>query len=96
MGFEREFSAMPTGHRVELEERQRLVISGVEDVERFDEQTIVLTTTMGELEIQGEGLHIETLSLNGGELKVDGEIQALIYGDGQRETGGFFARLFGA
>ena len=96
MGFERETPHLPTGHHVELEERRRLVISGVEDVERFDEQTIVLTTTMGELEIQGEELHIETLSLNGGELKVDGEVHALIYGDGQRESGGFFARLFGA
>ena len=95
MGFERETPHLPTGHHVALEERRRLVISGVEDVERFDEQTIVLTTTMGELEIQGEGLHIEQLSLDGGDLKVDGDVRALIYDTETRGEGGFFARLFG-
>jgi len=52
-------------HHLVLEQRERLVISGVEEVARFDEETIVLTTTMGELEIQGEDLHIEKLSLEG-------------------------------
>ena len=95
MGYEKERIGMPASHHLILEERERLMISGVEDVARFDEETIVLTTSMGELEIQGEGLHIETLSLDGGDLKVDGTVHALIYSDGERETGGFFARLFG-
>lgn len=94
MGQERERSFV-TGHHLVLEERAKLMISGVEDVARFDEQTIVLTTTMGELEIQGEGLHIEQLSLDGGDLKVDGDIRALIYDTDPGEGGGFFARLFG-
>lgn len=49
-----------------LEDRSRLTVSGVEEVERFDENTVVLSTAQGGLEIQGEGLHIEKLSLDGG------------------------------
>jgi len=82
-------------HHLVLEQRERLVISGVEEVARFDEETIVLTTSMGDLEIQGEGLHIEKLSLEGGELHVDGSISALIYESQQQEQGGFLRRLLG-
>ena len=82
-------------HRLVLEQREHLVISGVEEVARFDEETIVLTTTMGELEIQGEGLHIEKLSLEGGELHVDGTVTALIYTAEGREEPGFLRRLLG-
>lgn len=83
------------GHQILLEQRERLVISGVEEVHRFDEETIVLTTTMGGLEIQGENLHIEKLALEGGELHVDGRVSALLYDTGMEETGGFFRRLLG-
>ena len=50
---------------------------------------------MGELEIQGEGLHIEKLSLEGGELHVDGTVTALIYETASREEPGFLRRLLG-
>ncbi len=83
------------GHRVILEEREQLVISGVEEVESFDESAIYLTTAQGTLEIQGEGLHIEKLSLDGGDLKVEGRVNALVYGEENRPRGGLFARLLG-
>ena len=83
------------GHHIILEEREQLVISGVEEVESFDESTIFLTTVQGALEIQGEGLHIEKLSLDGGDLKVEGRVNALIYGEENRVRGGLFARLLG-
>lgn len=82
------------GHHIILEEREQLVVSGVEEVESFDEGTILLTTVQGGLEIQGEGLHIEKLSLDGGDLKVDGDIDAVSYeDDGPGSRGGFLARL---
>lgn len=89
------YETSDTGHHLLLEQRERLVISGVEEVARFDEESILLTTTMGELEIQGENLHIEKLSLEGGELHVDGTVSALLYGSGEREEPGFLRRLFG-
>ena len=82
-------------HRIILEEREQLIVSGVEEVERFDEETILLTTAQGALEIQGEGLHIEKLSLDGGDLKVEGRVNALLYGEENRPRGGLFARLLG-
>ena len=83
------------GHHIILEEREQLVVSGVEEVESFDENTILLTTAQGGLEIQGEGLHIEKLSLDGGDLKVEGRVNALIYGEERRERGGLLSRLLG-
>ena len=82
-------------HRIMLEEREQLVISGVEEVESFDENTILLITAQGALEIQGEGLHIEKLSLDGGDLKVEGRVNALIYGEENRSRGGLLSRLLG-
>ena len=81
-------------HRVTLEGRERLTISGVEEVERFDENTIVMDTLGGALVVRGEDLHIETLSLDGGDLKVEGSIDSLTYEDDRRERGSLLARLF--
>lgn len=80
-------------HHVVLEERKRLTVSGVEDVERFDENAIVLSTAQGAMTISGENLHIEKLSLDGGDLKVEGDIESLIYENDRGSRDGFFARL---
>ena len=83
------------GHRVVLDGRERLTVSGVPGVESFDENTIVMSTSRGTLVIRGENLHIEKLSLDGGDLKVEGDIDALTYEDGGRDrSGGLLARLF--
>ena len=82
-------------HRLELTGREHLLVSGVEDVERFDETGIVMSTTAGLLVITGQDLHIGKLSLEGGELSVDGRIDSLSYEDQPRSSGGFFSRLFG-
>lgn len=95
MPYENDRVPAGTGHRIVLEDREQLLISGVEEVESFDEGSILLTTAQGGLEIQGEGLHIEQLSLDGGDLKVEGLICALTYDASGRERGGLFSRLFG-
>ena len=83
-------------HRLELLGREHLTVSGVEDVERFDENCIVMATSVGTLIVTGEELHIGKLSLDGGELHVDGHIDAVNYeGQVQHRGGGLFARLFG-
>ena len=64
-------------HHLILEDRGRLTVSGVEDVESFDENTIVMNTAQGTLVVRGEELHIEKLSLDGGDLKVEGDIDSL-------------------
>ena len=89
-------------HRLQLEGREKLSVSGVEDVVRFDENCIVTTTsagtlitTAGVLVIMGEDLHIGKLSLDGGEMQVDGRIDAVNYEDTEVRQGSFLSRLFG-
>ncbi len=82
-------------HRVTLEGRDRLTVSGVEDVDRFDESEIVMTTAEGALVVTGENLHIDKLSLDGGELHVDGRVDALSYEDAAPMRGGLLSRLLG-
>lgn len=91
-----EFNVMPQeAHRLELVGRERLTVSGVEDVERFDETGIVMSTSAGTLVITGEELHIGKLSLDGGELHVEGLIDSVAYEDQPSGRGGFWGRLFG-
>ena len=92
MGYE---VAAAARHHVTMEDRRGLTVSGVEDVERFDENTIVMSTTAGTLVIAGENLHIGKLSLDGGELHVDGQIDSLSYEDQSYSRGGLLSRLFG-
>ena len=92
----REYHTMPAGeHRLELVGREHLTVTGVEDVERFDETGIVMSTSAGTLVIAGEELHIGKLSLDGGELHVDGRIDAVIYEDQPAQRGSLLSRLFG-
>lgn len=94
MPYEEKRPRVESAHHIILEEREQLAVSGVEEVESFDESTIVMYTCKGTLVVRGEGLHIEKLSLDGGDLKVEGAIDALSYEDSGREKGGLFSRLF--
>ena len=85
----------PVGHHLVLEERESLTVSGVEEVESFDENTIVMVTVQGVLIVRGEELHIEKLSLDGGDLKVEGMVESLTSEEDRSRRGGFFSRLLG-
>ena len=82
-------------HRLELTGWEHLIVSGVDDVERFDETGIVMSTSAGMLVVAGENLHIGKLSLEGGELYVDGRIDAVTYEEESGSRGGLFGRIFG-
>ena len=85
----------PMDHHLILEDRERLTVSGVEEVESFDENTIVMVTAQGVLIVRGENLHIEKLSLDGGDLKVEGMVESLTYEEDRGRRGSFFSRLLG-
>ena len=82
-------------HQLQLLGREQLSVSGVEDVDRFDDTCIVMTTADGTLIVTGEELHIGKLSLDGGELHVDGRIASLSYEDAPADRGDLWSRLFG-
>lgn len=92
MADEKRISAMP--HNLVLEDRRMLTVSGVSDVDSFDEETVVVFTDLGELTVRGSNLHINRLSVDVGELTVEGNIAALIYSDEAPRSGGFFSKVF--
>ncbi|HIT79802.1 MAG TPA: sporulation protein YabP [Candidatus Faecivivens stercorigallinarum] len=77
-------------HRLSLDSRKRLELTGVKQVECFDDTFAVLDTTMGRLEIRGQGLAILDLSSDGGDLSMTGTVSALFYQDDQPRA--FFGR----
>lgn len=79
-----------------LENRKKLSISGTEDVESFDEETIVLYTELGVLTVKGEGLHLNKLSIESGEVAIEGDIISITYSDGDASSRGMglFGKLF--
>ena len=80
-------------HSLQLEGREKLSLSGVEDVTGFDESLIVLSTAQGELSIRGEQLHIGRIDLDAGELEVCGSIRELSYSEAGPARS-LWARLF--
>ena len=78
-----------TVHNLILENRRKFSVSGVEDVESFNEEEIVLRTAEhGILVIKGEGLHINKLSTDTGDVNIAGEITDMNYIDSSRKTKG--------
>lgn len=66
-------------HKLTLSERKQLTMTGVTEVVSFDDGAVVLHTQLGTLEIQGEELKLKTLSIDGGQVAVDGHICGLLY-----------------
>lgn len=72
-------------HKLTLNERKHLTLSGVTEVVSFDDETVVLKTSMGTLTVHGQNLQLKNLSLDGGQVAVDGAIAAFIYEDPRPE-----------
>ena len=83
-----------TVHNVILEGRERISISGVIDVESFDEGEIIMETCKGNLIISGEGLKVEKLSIETGDTVVEGNITGLEYSEKGSNKGSFWSKIF--
>ena len=70
---------MKKPHILTLDNRKLLTLSGVEDVSGFDEQTINVKLSDATLVVKGAGLHISKLSLESGDVVIDGLITSLQY-----------------
>lgn len=68
-------------HNLILKSRKELSITGVVDVDSFDEETVIAYTDIGELTVKGENLHISKINLDTGDLFLDGTISSLSYSD---------------
>lgn len=81
-------------HNLILENRRNLSLGGIDDVIDFNEENVTLSGQWGILSVRGENLHISKLSLETGEVTLDGKINALIYSEDRQEKNGVFSRLF--
>ena len=84
-------------HSIVIHNRKGSFVTGVKDVISFDLKSIVLETEQGMLSMKGDDLHVSRLSLDQGEVDVDGRIDSLIYSEvsglGQKGES-LFAKLF--
>ena len=81
-------------HKLTLNQRNSLTMTGVTEVVSFDDTSVILRTGLGTLVIQGRDLQLKQLSLEGGQAAVEGTVSALIYEE-PRQSGGWARRLFG-
>jgi len=93
MPYPTQSQALEKPHSISLESREKLTVTGVMDVESFDENLIVLDTVRGVLLVRGQDLHLQLLSLEGGQAVVDGLVDSLSYEEERK--GGLFGRLLG-
>lgn len=74
-------------HNLVMENRKRLVISGVKEVEGFTETEVSLYTDMGQLTVRGKNLHVNQVNTDTGELIMTGDmVNSLVYSDKTRRT----------
>ncbi len=82
-------------HTLILDNRKILTLSGISNVDSFDEGSVVAYTDIGELSIKGNNLHIAKLNLDTGEMVLDGEIVSMVYSNNQNVSSkGILSRLF--
>ncbi len=91
MAYE-ESKAAPQPHRLTLDDRRKLWVTGVQEVESFDEDEVAVHTVKGLMVVRGEGLKVEKLEKTSGELTVSGLVQSMEYSDTEGR-GGFWSRL---
>lgn len=82
-----------TAHNLVMEERRKLSLSGILDVDSFDDETVIAYTESGQMTIKGRQLHVNKFSVETGDMVLEGEIFAISYCDEKRTTG-FFSKLF--
>ena len=84
---------MQLPHKLTLNQRSSLNMDGVTEVVSFDDTAVILRTGLGTLSVQGRDLQLKTLTLDGGQVAVEGNISALIYEEPR--PAGWFRQLFG-
>lgn len=87
-----EQSVLP--HKLVLNERKLLTVTGVTEVVSFDDTSVIAQTDLGTLVVQGKDLQLKTLLPEGGQVIVEGSIASLVYEE-PRPAGSLWRRLLG-
>jgi sporulation protein YabP len=86
----------PKAQNITLENREKMNVTGVIDVQSFNDECVVIETDLGLLIVRGVDLHISKLNLESGELFIEGDINSCEYDDKHAGSsgGGFFSKMF--
>lgn len=88
-------STKPISQNVILENREKLKVTGVIDIESFNDECIVALTELGKLIVHGKGLKIKNLNLENTDLSITGSIYCCEYNDkGKGKNTGITSKLF--
>ena len=82
-------------HRIVFSRRKQGSITGVRDVISFDAREVSLDTEDGLLTIRGSDLHVNRLTVEKGEVDLEGQVDSLVYSAGGQTRESLLARLFG-
>jgi len=85
---------MSLPHKLTLNERKTLTVTGVTEVVSFDETAVIAHTDLGTLVVQGKDLQLKTLLPEGEQVGIEGHISAVIYEE-PKATGSLWRRLLG-
>ena len=84
-----------TQSNIYIENREKLRLTGVKDVDNFDDDTISVQTQKGDVVIGGEQLKISKLDVESGELLVEGVFHSLFYNErAVQKNSSFLSKLF--
>ena len=81
-------------HSLIIEDRRNLTVSGVTEVDNFNEEEITLYTGWGQLCIKGENLQLSVLNTDSGDVSASGKINSVVYSERLEKHPGFFSRVF--
>lgn len=81
-------------HKIIIENREKVIITGVEDVESFDDGEIIMYTADGVLNLVGDSFKINKLSVETGEAEVEGYLSEVKYSGNDKSGGGFWSKIF--
>ena len=81
-------------HNIIIENRNKIVISGVRDIESFNENEIILLTHSGGLKLKGRGFEIGKVSTDSGEAEMTGEVVSVHYSNAERTPNNIITKIF--
>jgi len=78
-----------------IQNREKAVVTGVEDIHSFDDELVIVQTDLGLLTIKGENIKMNKLNLDNNELIIEGKTSAIAYSDAvQNKKQGLMNKLF--
>ena len=95
MAYEENVNYSEAPHNMTLEGRKKLTLSGIRDVDSFNEEEVVMSASKWSLTVRGAELKMEKMSVDSGDVIITGRIDAVEYEDAAPVKGGFFGKLFG-